>query len=88
MAYTIVKNVNVFGNQRAIHMDITADAATQTIEPGLSKIYGVAYTPCSMNTSNIHISPNSGALNTALFGFIGVTGCTSGDHFFITVFGV
>lgn len=88
MAFTIVKNVTVLGNERVVHMDVTADAATQTIEPGLSKIFGVAYCPCSMNSSNIHISPNSGALNTSLVGFIGVTGCTSGDRFFMSVFGV
>lgn len=88
MAYTVTRTQTVVGNLRAVHMDVTADAATQTIETGLKNVVCMNYGPLSMNSSNIHMAANSNATGTASFGVVAVTGCTSGDHFFITVYGM
>ena len=88
MAYTVTKTQSVFGNERVVHMEVTADAATQTIETGLKNVIAISYAPKSMNTSNIHISTNSNASGVQSFGVVAVTGNTSGDNFFITVYGL
>lgn len=88
MAYTVTKVQSVWGNLRVVAMDVTADAATQVIETGLKNVQGVSYCPLSMNSSNIHMAINSSATGVASFGVFSVTGCTSGDHFFVTVYGV
>lgn len=88
MAFTVSKTQTVFGNQRTVIMEVTADAATQTIETGLKKVIGFSYAPKSMNTSNVHMAINSNASGVASQGVFTVTGCTSGDNFFVTVYGV
>ena len=87
MAYTITRTQTVFGNYRAVMLEIVADAATEAVATGLGKIVGMSYAPKSMTTANIHLYANSGVAGTATNGTIGVTGCTSGDHFFVTVYG-
>lgn len=87
MAFTVVKTPTVFGNMRVVMMDITADAATQTIDTGLGKIVSVSYTPVSMGTSNIHMGINSNATGAVSMGAFSVTGCANGDRFFVNVFG-
>lgn len=87
MAYTIVRTQSVFGNERVVHMDVTADAATQAIDTGLKNIVAMSYGPISMNSSNIHIAVNSNASGVQAYGTVGVSGNTSGDRFFITVYG-
>ena len=87
MAYTVTRTQSVFGNLRAVIMEVVADAATEAVPTGLSKIVGMSYAPKSMTTSNIHLYANSGVAGTATLGTIGITGCTAGDHFFITVYG-
>ena len=87
MAYTIVRTQTVFGNLRAVCMDVTADAAEQNIQTGLGKIVGMSYGPSSMNSSNIHLEVNSTSTGVAAMGTVGVSGCTTGDRFFLTVYG-
>lgn len=87
MAYTIVRTPSVFGNLRVVCMDVTADAAEQNISTGLGKIIGMSYGPSSMNSSNIHLEVNSSSTGVASPGVIGVSGCTSGDRFFLVVYG-
>ncbi len=87
MAYTIVRTPSDFGNKKVALLDITADSAEATIDTGMLFIEAIAVGPSSMNSSCIHIAVNSGTTGTALVGFLGVSGCTSGDRFFVTVFG-
>jgi hypothetical protein len=87
MAYTVTRQQSVFGNMRAVLMEVTADAATQVIETGLGKIVGFSYAPKSMNSSNIHMAINSSATGVQSYGVFSVTGCTSGDNFHVVVYG-
>lgn len=87
MAYTLVRTPSAFGNQATELIHVTADAATQAITTRLGVIVGFAYGPSSMNSSNIHIAINSNASGVATPGTVGVSGCTSGDDFYLTVFG-
>lgn len=87
MAYTVTKHNSVFGNKKTIGMEITADGATQAVETGLKWIEFMSVGPSSMNSSNIHIATNSNCSGVSTPGTIGITGCTSGDNFYVTVFG-
>lgn len=87
MAYTVVKTSTVFGNERVVHLDITADSATQTIETGLKYITAHAVGAQSLSTAGIKIYQNVGAGGTAAAGSLGISGCVNGDEFFVTVFG-
>lgn len=87
MAFTVTKEPTVFGNKRTVILKITADASTQTIETGLKNVLAFNYGPSSMNSSNIHIAANSNASGVQSMGVIGISGCTNGDLFFVTVFG-
>lgn len=88
MAYTVTRKKTVFGDMRAVLLEVTADAATQNIETGLSRIVGFDYTPVSMTTIiGPKLYPNSGAGGTAIGGVLGVSGLASGDRFFATVYG-
>jgi len=87
MAYTVTKVPSVFGDQRVVMMNITADAATQTIETGLSKINGMALGVQSLATMGIKVYANSNASGVQAYGSVGMSGLVSGDQLFITVYG-
>lgn len=87
MSFTLVRTPTVLGNLRATVIDVSADAAEVDISVGPGKIVGISYCPISMNSSNIHIAVNSNSSGAATVGTVGISGCTSGDRFFITVFG-
>lgn len=86
MAFTVVKN-KVAGNKTEVQLKITADAATQAIETGLAKIDHFVVGLASMNSSNIKLAANLNASGVAANGTLAVTGCTSGDLFYVTVYG-
>jgi hypothetical protein len=88
MAYTVTRYKTVFGNKKAVGMDITADAATQAIETGLSRIEWINWSPQSMTSTGIAVSVNSNASGVQSFGVVGVSGCATGDRFFVTAYGV
>lgn len=87
MAYTVVKNPTVVGNKRAVALKVTADAATQTVETGLSVVEFFSFGAISCTTAAIKIAPNSNASGVQSNGVIGISGAASGDVFFVTVFG-
>ena len=87
MAYTLVRTPSTFGNQAVEMIKVTADAATQNVNTRLKNIVGFSYGPVSMNSSNIHIAVNSSATGVATPGQLGISGCTSGDLFYVTVYG-
>jgi len=82
---TIVKTVH--GNERVQHYVLTADAATDTIITGFGTVIAVATAPKSMASAPFSVSMNELLASTAAAGTIGVTGCTSGDDFYMTVWG-
>lgn len=88
MAYTVTKTQSVFGNERVVHIAVTADAATQTVETGLKVIRAHAVGQQSCSTAAIKIYANSNASGVQSMGVLGISGCVSGDQFFVTVFGV
>lgn len=88
MAYTVTKYKSVFGDHRIVGMDITADAATQAVFTGLQNIHFMHWSPVSMATIvGIKICANSNASGVQSFGVVGISGVTSGDRFYVTVYG-
>ncbi len=88
MAFSFSKSVStVFGNQRAIGGVVTADAASGVVSFGLSTITHVEWAPKSCTTSGFRVRQNAVAGGTASQGDIGVSGCASGDEFYVTVYG-
>lgn len=87
MAYTVSRTQLVFGNKRAVSLDISADAATQTIETGLSVIEGVSIGYQSCATGPNFVYANSNASGVQSFGVLGLSGFTSGDELYVLVYG-
>jgi hypothetical protein len=88
MAWTVTRKQTVFGNERIVHLNLTADAATQNVDTGLSVITAFSVGLQSMTTiASLHILPNVGAGATAIAGTLGCSGFTSGDSLFITCYG-
>ncbi len=88
MAYTVtVLAKTVHGNERVHHLHVLADAATQNINTGLDRVFSYSLGIASMTAVTSHFYINSGAGGTALNGYIGASGLTSGDEFYMTVFG-
>lgn len=88
MAWTVTKYPTVFGNKRVVGIKCVADAATQAVETGLKYIewMGVGYS--SMTTIvGLNVAINSNASGVAALGTVGCSGFTSGDVFYITVYG-
>ena len=87
MAYTVNKTNSVFGNQAVVMLDITADAATQTIQTGLKNILGVSVFAQSCSSAGFKVAINSNASGVQAFGSIGMSGLTTADRVFVTLFG-
>ena len=88
MAYTVTKKVSVFGNERVVLMDVTADATTQAIFTGLGFVEGISICPLSMTTTTVpKIALNVTASGAAANGYVAMSTVISGDHFFMVVYG-
>lgn len=89
MAYTasfLVKTV--MGNQRVEHIRVTADAASGTIDTGLSVVDFLQHSPQSASTAGYRVFQNSDEANSnTVNGQVGMSGLASGDVVFMTVFG-
>ena len=84
-AFTVSKQT-VFGDERVTHGVLTADGTAGSVATGLDNIVSVAHAPKSM-TSGVKYAINKLESGTAAAGTLAVTGCTSGDVFYITLFG-
>jgi len=86
--WTITKQT-VFGDERIIHGTVTADGTAGYVSTGLSNLYSVGFAPISM-TSMIDAGFKINTLDsgTATAGALAVTGVTSGDEMYVTVYGV
>lgn len=90
MAWTVVKEMTVYGNKRVSMLKLTADAATQTVETGLKRVdFHVVSDFGSMSTQvGPTIYQNSNASGIQSFGVLGCTGFSSGDDIYVVCFGV
>ena len=87
MAWTVaVIDKTTFGNKKVHVLSCTADAATQSVDSGLDSIDWFQVAPQSM-TAIAQVFANAGPTGTSIAGQLGCSGFTSGDVFYITVFG-
>jgi len=77
------------GNKRVHVLSCTADAATQNVDSGLEIIDHFLITAQSISTAgdNPAVYANSGAAGTSIAGTLGCSGFTSGDVFYLKVYG-
>lgn len=89
MAWTVTRYPTVFGNKRAVGLKLTTDAATQTVETGLSVIEWISLGNFGSmaSQSGRYIFINSGAGGTATGGVLGCSGFATGDDIYVTVYG-
>ena len=90
MAWTVATiRKDVVGSAREVILSCTADSAEQTVDTGLSYVYGYSIGPSSISTTGagMHIKMNMGSTSTALNGFLGCSGFVNGDVFYLTVKG-
>lgn len=88
MAYTVTySKKTVWGDMRVHVLDITADAATQAVDTGMSVVEGWSLGPVTMATAAISILPNALATGTAAAGWIAISAAAANDRFYLTVFG-
>lgn len=89
MAYTatLIK-MNVIGNQRSAEYNVTSDAnQSGTVGTALGTLDAAFISPISMNTAGIKVKINTTGASAASNGNILISGCTSGDNFFLIVYG-
>lgn len=88
MAFTLTVNEKtVFGNMQVQMGTVTADATAGSVQTSLGRIRHITVTPKSV-TTGYKVAVNAGATGTSTAGALAITGCTSGDEFFVTVYGV
>lgn len=89
MAYTVTRYKTVFGDKRAVGLKVTTDAATQTIETGLSVIewFSMGNLASMASQTGRYVFINSSASGVATPGVLGCSGFAVGDDFYVTVFG-
>lgn len=87
-AFTVTRKT-VFGDERAIHGVLVADGTAGYVATGLSNLYSVNFSPISMTTMiDAGFKINTLDSGTAAAGYLAVTGVTSGDEMYVTVYGV
>jgi hypothetical protein len=87
MAWTTTRQQISMGNKLAYNIEVTTDGADSVIDTGLSWVEGFTLGVVSCNTAPHWVATNSGTTGTALAGYLGCSGFTSGDNFFVLVYG-
>ena len=91
MAFTVaVIDKSIFGNKNVAILSCTADAASDAFASPFTYVDHVQFSPQSMSTGasgGPKIKKNVLSAGTSSNGYIAVTGVTSGDVFFLTVYG-
>jgi hypothetical protein len=83
--YTVTKKTT-FGDQHVQFGTLVADGTAGDAATGLGVIEHLHVTPKSV-TTGFKVAKNAGQTGTSTAGTLAVTGCTSGDEFFVTVYG-
>jgi hypothetical protein len=87
MAFTwTMARTTVHGDERTMHGTVTCDNTSGSVNTGLNSINQVLYAPKTM-TSGAKFAINALPSGTATAGYLAITGCTSGDVLYVTVFG-
>ncbi len=92
MAFTVTQVVTntVFGNLRFKAIDVTADAATDSLVIGMGNIIHAQLSvknAASAPTMNVPVvTKNAGATGTSIVGNLALTNCVSGDKYSIIIF--
>lgn len=88
MAWTTTKKAQYnVGNLVVQHWDLSADSATLELSTGLKDIVSVAQGIKSATAATYKVKPNILSAGTAALGNVAITGCTSGDDLYLTVYG-
>lgn len=88
MAFTATKaQQTVFGDQRVWQGVVTADGASDTVDLGLDYIYHVQASVKSATAFSGAFQANVLTAATASPGTLSITGVTSGDDYYVTVYG-
>lgn len=91
MAFTATLNKKtVYGDMRVHHYVVTTDGASDDISTGLSYVDQIIWAPKSMATlagTHPRFAANVLTAATASNGTVSITGCTSGDDYYMTLFG-
>jgi hypothetical protein len=88
MAWTVTKRITIFGDQAISLINLLPDAAESAVDTGLSRVDGFAIGINSMTTTaSYHVKKNVGSTGTALVGYLGCSGFTSGDVVDVIVWG-
>lgn len=87
MAFTISREQSVFGNKKVVLISCSVDSASGNVDTGLSQIDGFSFAPVSMATCALSLKKNVGSGATSRPGILNVNSGTSGDSFFLVVYG-
>ena len=87
MAFTIGREISVFGNKKVAILSCSIDSASGNIDTGLSVVDGFSIAPISMATAAPILKKNIGSGATAFNGNININAAASGDVFFLVVYG-
>lgn len=88
MAYTatLIKST-VHGDERALHYQVTADAASGSVATQLGFINAIHYAPISCATAAFKLKRNLSEASATANGTVMISSAVNGDVFFMTVYG-
>ncbi len=88
MAWTTTKKAAYAeGNVYVVHYALTADSATLELDTGLKNVVCVQHSIKSATAATYKVKTNVLSAGTAANGYVALTGCTSGDELYLTVYG-
>jgi hypothetical protein len=89
MAFTwTIGEKTTFGNKRVFTGTVVADSTAGYITTGMNSITWVSYAPKSITTYiDLSFGINKLDSGTATAGALAITGVTSGDELYVTVYG-
>lgn len=87
MAFTVSREFVNISNKRVALISCSVDSASGNINTGLKIVEHIAFAPVSMANAQPIFKKNIGSGATSVPGNININGATSGDVFFLTVYG-
>jgi len=88
MTWTATLNKKtVFGDMRVHMYELTSDSATLELDTGMDVVTHIQPAVKSANTYGTFFDMNVLSAATVSNGTVAITGSTSGDDFFLTVYG-
>lgn len=87
MAFTIGREMTVFGNKKVVLLSCSIDSASGNIDTGLSVVDCFSVSPISMATAAPLMKRNVGSGATSRPGIININAAASGDVFHVVAFG-